>query len=139
MIIDKDNYKEYLLADGKIIYCSNRNITEIRYLPKGIEELYCDGNELTLLPKLPVSLKVLYCHNNRLTSLPKLPNSLERLFCGDNRLTTLPELPESLRVLHCMGNNELAIQGNYYSKQEINEYKDKLKRCILINQILEKL
>jgi Leucine-rich repeat (LRR) protein len=118
MIIDKSNYKEFLGINNKILHCSNRKLTEIRYLPE--------------------SLIVLYCHNNNLTSLPKLPNSLERLYCDGNRLTTLPELPDSLDRLYCEY-NDLPIQGNYYSKKQIKDYKHKLNQYNLINKILEKI
>jgi hypothetical protein len=118
MIIDKSNYKEFLSNDGKTLYGSSSDITEIRYLPE--------------------SLIILYCLNNKLTSLPKLPDSLEILCCEGNNLTTLPELPDSLERLYCH-NNELPIQGFYYNEQQINEFKNKMVQYNLINQILEKI
>ena len=66
MIIDKNNYKEFLSNDGKILRCSNYGVTELRYLPEGIEKLHCHNNKLISLPELPDSLRRLYCHNNNL-------------------------------------------------------------------------
>ena len=138
MIIDESNYKQFIFDDGKTIYCSNKKITEIRYLPEGLDALYCDGNDLTTLPKLPNNLVTLYCRKNKLTSLPELPDSLERLNCFGNRLTSLPELPESLEQLFCV-DNILPIQGTYFDKKEISEFKHKMNQYNLINQMLEKL
>jgi len=98
MIIDKNNYKEFLRIGGSALDCSNKGVTEIRYLPESLEVLYCDNN----------------------------------------KLTSLPELPESLELLHCY-NNRLPIQGDYYNKQEIKDYKIRLNQYELINNILEKI
>jgi len=138
MIIDKSNYKDFLIVDGNALDCPNKGVTEIRYLPESLIILYCENNNLTYLPELPKSLKGLYCHNNELTSLPELPNTLKELTCYDNRLTYLPELPDSLEYLNCR-NNQLPIEGIYINKQEIKDYKHKMKQYILINQILEKI
>lgn len=102
MIIDETNYKEFLGEDGTILVCTNKGITEIRYLPDNLEKLYCE--------------------NNQLTELPKLPNSLLDLFCFNNQLTELPELPNSLKVLFCDG-NQLILGGKYNNKTEISEFK----------------
>jgi len=138
MIIDENNYKDFLRIDGNGLHCSNMGITEIRYLPEGIKELYCLNNKLTSLPKLPDSLEILNCHYNKITSLPELPKSLRVLNCENNNLTSLPELPDSLERLYCEY-NDLPIQGNYYSKQDVKDYKHKLNQYNLINQILEKI
>ena len=61
MIIDKDNYKEFLSYDGKELDCSNKGITEIKYLPESLKELDCHYNKLTTLPQLPKSLIMLSC------------------------------------------------------------------------------
>jgi len=114
MIIDKCNYKDFM-SDDTSMNCSHSNITEIRYLPDGLETLYCN--------------------NNHITSLPELPNSLEILSCNNNQLTLLPELPDSLDILHCSG-NRLPIDGGFYNKENINEFKIKLDNIIKLEKFL---
>ena len=47
MIIDKCNYKDFM-SDDTSMNCSHSNITEIRYLPDGLETLYCNKNRLPI-------------------------------------------------------------------------------------------
>ena len=84
MRITKDNIGEFI--NGKSMYCSNKDITHIEYIPDGITNLFCSNNKLTELPKLPDSLVELWCEYNKLTELPKLPESLEYLYCRINNL-----------------------------------------------------
>ena len=103
MVITKDNINEFI--GGSTMYCSDKGITRLEYIPDGITHLYCRNNKLTELPKLPDSLVELYCYNNKLTELPKLPEGIIHLSCVNNKLTELPKLPESLEYLDCEHNN----------------------------------
>ena len=134
MIIDKSNYKDFM-SDDTTMNCSHRNITEIRYLPDGLVVLDSYHNQITSLPKLPNSLVRLDCENNQLTSLPKLPDSLESLFCYNNQLTSLPDLPDGLERLYCH-HNRLPIDGHFYSKEAIKEFKIRLDKIIKLEEFL---
>jgi Leucine-rich repeat (LRR) protein len=138
MIIDENNYKEFLSNDGNVLDCSNKEVSEIKYLPESLIRLYCENNNLTSLPKLPESLKVLYCEYNNLIYLPELPKLLKGLYCHNNKLISLPELPGSLDRLVCH-NNKLPIQGAYRDKKQVKDYTDKMNQYELINNILEKI
>jgi len=134
MIIDNSNYRKYMSSDI-IMDCNHSNITEIRYLPDSLETLYCYSNHITSLPDLPDSLVILYCEDNQLTSLPELPDGLVKLDCDNNQLTSLPELPADLKRLYCYG-NRLPIDGRFYNKEAINEFKIKLDKIIKLEKFL---
>jgi len=113
MMIDENNYKDFMSDTS--MNCIHRRISEIKYLPDGLVSLYCD--------------------NNQLTSLPELPDSLERLYCYDNQLTSLPELPDGLVKLDCE-DNQLPIEGAFYNKEDIKEFKIKLDNIIKLEEFL---
>ena len=77
----------------------------------------------------------MHCNHRRITEIRYLPDSLKYLYCYGNQLTTLPELPDSLVVLYC-NKNRLPIEGAFYNKEEINEFKIKLDNIIKLEKFL---
>jgi hypothetical protein len=127
MRITKENINEFI--DRTRMYCSNKGITKIDYIPEGITHLHLGNNKLTQLlpmgdsygiPKLPNGLTHLYCYNNKLTQLlpmgdsygiPKLPDSLIRLDCGSNN-----NLPYKVTINNFREHNTLLKRKEILSK-----------------------
>tara|TARA_R110002153_G_scaffold80525_1_gene204590 strand:+ start:184 stop:465 length:282 start_codon:yes stop_codon:yes gene_type:complete len=93
MRITKDNIGEFI--NGKSMYCSNKDITHIEYIPDGITNLFCSNNKLTELPKLPESLEYLYCRINNLPYHITIENLKEH-----NTLLKRKEILEKIRLCH---------------------------------------
>ncbi|TRY65342.1 hypothetical protein DNTS_017862 [Danionella cerebrum] len=103
-------------AYPKAMYCSNRKLQHIPFVPSHVKYVYLQNNQLTgitngVFDNAP-NITWIIIHANKLSSdkfgdkvLAKLPN-LQRLFVQHNNLTRVPQgLPRSLRDLHMNHNN----------------------------------
>lgn len=100
----------------KAMYCNNRRLQHVPFVPSHIEYVYFQNNQITSIPKAVFddapNLAWISMHTNKLRSdkigenvFAKLPN-LERLFLHNNNLSRVPQgLPRSLRDLHMNHNN----------------------------------
>ena len=75
------------------------------------------------------------CIHRRISEIKYLPDGLVSLYCHNNQLTSLPELPDGLVKLDCE-DNQLPIEGAFYNKEEINEFKIKLDNIIKLEKFL---
>ncbi|XP_051760033.1 fibromodulin-like [Ctenopharyngodon idella] len=100
----------------KAMYCNNRRLQHVPFVPSHIEYVYLQNNQITSITNgvfddAP-NLAWISMHTNKLSSdkigenvFAKLPN-LERLFLHNNNLSRVPQgLPRSLRDLHMNHNN----------------------------------
>lgn len=98
------------------MYCNNRRLQHVPFVPSHIEYVYLQNNQITSITNgvfddAP-NLAWISMHTNKLSSdkigenvFAKLPN-LERLFLHNNNLSRVPQgLPRSLRDLHMNHNN----------------------------------
>jgi len=94
------------------IDCKNQMLIELGDLPSSLLELDCTGNHLTKLDfKDSIKLRVLRADNNDITDFTHLPESLEEIYCTNNQLHILDlENLVNLRKLHCSNNPILVIE-----------------------------
>ena len=94
----------------RLDYC--RNLTSLKGLPKGLENLNCSSTAITSLEGLSEGLKRLDCsHCYELTSLKGLPEGLTRLDCRRTAITSLEGLPKSLKILECQDTDITSLEG----------------------------
>ncbi len=107
------------------MYCSNRKLQHVPFVPSHIKYLYLQNNQITTITNgvfdNAPNLAWISLHTNKLSSdkmgekvFAKLPN-LERLFLHNNNLSQVPQgLPRSLRYLHMNNNNISKIPGESF-------------------------
>ena len=139
--MEKDWWKEYLSADGRVLDLRGSELTSLEgidlpqglkkldlsrteltnlegiTLPQGLQELDLSYTKLTSLEGvvLPENLQVLDLGRTQLTSLEGvvLPGSLQRLVLINTQLTTLEgvQLPGNLQVLYLSGTQLTRLEG----------------------------
>jgi len=127
--LDLTHLPEDLPEDLETLFCSYNKLKEIIKLPINLKKLYCGNNtELTEIKELPKHLEEIQCASCNLKSLPELPNSLIELYCTNNKIESLPNLPESLQSLVCFNNKlrELPNLPNHLNR--LICYKNKIRR-----------
>ncbi|XP_036387853.1 fibromodulin a [Megalops cyprinoides] len=107
------------------MYCDNRNIQSVPYIPSRIKYLYLQHNQITSIPDgafdNATGLVWIMLHQNRISSdkvgkrvFAKLSN-LDRLYLDNNNLTRVPpNLPKSLRDLRLNNNKISKISANLF-------------------------
>lgn len=112
-------------AYPKAMYCNNRKLQHVPFVPSHIKYVYLQNNQITgitngVFDNAP-NLTWIIMHANKLTSdkigdkvFAKLPN-LQRLFLQNNNLSRVPQdLPHSLRDLHLNHNNISVVPLNSF-------------------------
>lgn len=99
---------------------SDNQLSSLKSIPEGLEDLNASNNQLRTLPELPNSLRELRVRGNELDSLERIPALLEMLDVGDNRLETLtPAVMESLRHIET-----LLVDGNPWSDNALTLFRE---------------
>lgn len=109
------------------MYCDNRNMKKVPYIPSRMKYVYLQHNEITSVPDdafgNATNLEWVMLHQNHINSLgkdafSKLPN-LNRLYLNDNNLTEVPaNLPRSLRDLRLNHNKIAKVSTNAFEGME---------------------
>ncbi|XP_055040411.2 fibromodulin a [Misgurnus anguillicaudatus] len=109
------------------MYCDNRNMKKVPYIPSRMKYVYLQHNEITSVPDNAfgnaTNLEWVMLHQNHINSVgkdafSKLPN-LNRLYLNDNNLTEVPaNLPRSLRDLRLNHNKIAKVSTNAFEGME---------------------
>jgi Leucine-rich repeat (LRR) protein len=107
----------------KIIQGKKNRISEIKSLPKNLENLDMSDNRINSLScVLPASLTILNLSDNFIMHMPDLPTNIEEVDLSGNQLIALKIIPESCKKFDCSNNSLTEIPEELLKRDMFLKY-----------------